>query len=69
LVVNATMTFKEEALLAISRLPARTSARRVRETVDILAALRESEQASAAGRVVSQDGVVRRFRAWRLSAG
>ncbi len=63
--MNATMTFKEEALLAISRLPARATTRRVRETVDILAALRESEQASAAGKVFSQDEVVRRFRAWR----
>lgn len=59
------MTFKEEALLAISRLPARASARRVRETVDVLAALRESEQASAAGRVLSHGDVVRRFRSWR----
>ena len=59
------MTFKEEALLAISRLPARASTRRVRETVDVLAALRESEQASAAGRVLSHDEVVRRFRSWR----
>jgi len=59
------MTFKEEALLAISRLPARASTRQVRETVDILAALRESERASAAGRVFSQADVVRRFRSWR----
>jgi hypothetical protein len=62
--MNATLSFKEEALLAISRLPARATARRVRETVDVLAALRESEQASAAGRVFSQDEVVRRFRSW-----
>lgn len=60
--MNATMTFKEEALLAISRLPARASTRQVRETVDILAALRESERASAAGRVFSHTEVVRRFR-------
>jgi len=59
------MTFKEEALLAISRLPARASTRRVRETVDVLAALRESEKASAEGRVFSHDEVVRRFRSWR----
>ena len=63
--MNATMTFKEEALLAISRLPARATTQRVRETVDILAALRESERASAAGKVFSHDEVVRRFRTWR----
>ena len=63
--MNASMTFKEEAMLAISRLPARANTRRVRETVDILAALRESEQASAVGRVFSHDEVVRRFRSWR----
>ena len=63
--MNATMTFKEEAMLAISRLPARATTQRVRETVDILAALRASEQASAAGKVFSQDEVVRRFRSWR----
>jgi hypothetical protein len=62
--MSATMTFKEETLLAISRLPARASTRRVREAVDILAALRESEQASAAGRILSHDEVVRRFRSW-----
>ncbi|HEX4350609.1 MAG TPA: hypothetical protein VH251_09480 [Verrucomicrobiae bacterium] len=63
--MNATMTFKEEALLAISRLPAGASTRRVRETVDILAALRESEQASASGKIISHDEVIRRFRSWR----
>ena len=63
--MHTTMTFKEEAMLAISRLPARATTRRVRETVDILAALRESEQASAAGKVFSHDEVVRRFRSWR----
>jgi predicted transcriptional regulator len=63
--MSATMTFKEEALLAISRLPARATTRQVRETVDILAALRESERASVAGRVFSHDEVVRRFRSWR----
>ena len=63
--MNATMTFKEEALLAISRLPARATTQRVRETVDILAALRESERASAEGKVFSHDEVVRRFRTWR----
>jgi hypothetical protein len=40
--MNATLSFKEEALLAISRLPNKASARQVRERVDILAALRES---------------------------
>ncbi len=63
--MNATMTFKEAALLAISRLPARATTQRVRETVDILAALRESERASAEGKVFSHDEVVRRFRTWR----
>lgn len=62
--MNATLSFKEEALLAISRLPNKASARQVRERVDILAALRESETASAQGKVVSHDDVVRRFRAW-----
>jgi hypothetical protein len=63
--MNATMTFKEEALLAISRLPARATTQRVRETVDVLAALRESERASAAGKILSHQEVVRRFRTWR----
>ena len=57
------MTFKKQALLAISRLPARASFQQVRETVDVLAALRESEQASTAGRDFPHNEVVRRFRA------
>lgn len=62
--MNATLSFKEEVLLAISRLPNKASARQVRERVDILAALRESDVASARGKVVSHDEVVRRFRSW-----
>ena len=62
--MNATLSFKEEALLAISRLPNKASARQVCERVDILAALRESDAASAQGKVVSHDEVVRRFKAW-----
>ena len=62
--MNATLSFKEEALLAISRLPNKASARQVRERVDVLAALRESETASAQGKVISHDEVVRRFRSW-----
>ena len=62
--MNATLSFKEEALLAISRLPNKASARQVRERVDVLAALRESETASAQGKVLSHDEVVRRFKAW-----
>ena len=62
--MNATLSFKEEALLAISRLPNHASARQVRERVDVLAALRESETASAQGKVLSHDEVVRRFKAW-----
>jgi len=62
--MNATLSFREEALLAISRLPNKATARQVRERVDILAALRESDEASARGKVCSHDEVVRRFRAW-----
>ena len=62
--MNATLSFKEEALLAISRLPNKASARQVRERVDVLASLRESETASAQGKVLSHDEVVRRFKAW-----
>lgn len=62
--MNATLSFKEEALLAISRLPNKASARQVRERVDVLAALSESETASAQGKVLSHDEVVRRFKAW-----
>ena len=62
--MNATLSFKEEVLLAISRLPNKASARQVRERVEVLAALRESEAASALGKVVSHDEVVRRFRSW-----
>ena len=62
--MNAALTFKEEALVAISRLPARASTRTVRETVEILAALRAAKEDSAAGRVVPQAEVERKFRAW-----
>ena len=62
--MNATLSFKEEAILAISRLPNKASARQVRERVDVLAALRESDAASARGEVVSHAEVVRRFRSW-----
>ena len=37
--MNATLSFKEEVLLAISRLPNKASARQVRERVEVLAAL------------------------------
>jgi predicted transcriptional regulator len=63
--MNATLSFKEEALLAISRLPNKASARQVRERVEVLAALREAEQASKRGEVVSHDEVIRRFRSWQ----
>ena len=62
--MSATLTFKEEALLAISRLPAKASTRKVRETIDILAALRAAKEDSAAGRVVPQAEVERRLRSW-----
>ena len=62
--MSATLTFKEEALLAISRLPAKASTKKVRETIDILAALRAAKDDSAAGRVVPQAEVERRFRSW-----
>jgi hypothetical protein len=62
--MNATLSFKEEVILAISRLPNKASARQVRERVDVLAALRESDLASAQGKVISHDEVVRRFRSW-----
>ncbi|NBV22367.1 MAG: hypothetical protein EBS05_10690 [Proteobacteria bacterium] len=65
--MNATLSFKEEALLAISRMPNKASARQVRERVDILAALRESDAAAAQGKVVPHDEVVRRFRSWQQS--
>ncbi len=63
--MSVTLTFKEEALLAISRLPSKATTKKVQETVGILAALRESEEASARGHVVSHAEVVRRFRSWR----
>jgi hypothetical protein len=63
--MNGTLTFKEEAMLAISRLPSKATARKIQETIDILAALRNSEKASAEGRVVPHENVVRRFRSWR----
>lgn len=62
--MSATLTFKEEVLLAVSRLPNTATARQVRERVDILAALRESDAASARGKVVSHEEVVRRYRSW-----
>ncbi len=62
--MNATLSFKEEALLAISRLPNTASARQVRERVDVLTALRESDAASAKGKIVSHDEVMRRFQSW-----
>ena len=63
--MNATLSFKEEALLAISRLPNKASARQVCERVDILAALREANAASARGKVLPHDEVLRRFRSWQ----
>jgi predicted transcriptional regulator len=63
--MSATLTFKEEAMLAISRLPAKASARKIQDTIEALAALRESMKASADGRVISHDEAVRRFRSWR----
>jgi len=62
--MNSTLSFKEEAILAISRLPNKATARQVRERVDVLAALRESDAASAQGKVASHDEVARRFRSW-----
>lgn len=62
--MNATLSFREEALLAISRLPSKATARQVRERVDILAALRESDEASARGKVVPHAEVIRRCHAW-----
>ena len=62
--MSATLTFKEEALLAISRLPAKASTKKVRETIDIIAALRAAKDDSAAGCVVPQTEVERRFRSW-----
>jgi len=63
--MNATLSFKEQVLLAISRLPNKASAWQVRERVETLAALREAEGASKRGEVVSHDEVVRRFRSWQ----
>ncbi len=63
--MNATLSFKEQVLLAVSRLPNKASARQVRERVETLAALREAERASNRGEVVSHDEVVRRFRSWQ----
>lgn len=63
--MSVALTFKEEALLAISRLPSKATKKKVQETVEILAALRESEEASANGHVVPHTEVVRRFRSWR----
>ena len=62
--MSATLTFKEEALLAISRLPSKASTKKVRETIDILAALRAAKEDSAAGRDVPQAEVERRLRSW-----
>ena len=49
----------------ISRLPAEATAKRVQETIETLSALRESEKASAQGRVFAHEHVVQRFRSWR----
>lgn len=65
--MTATLSFKEEALLAISRLPNEADSATVREEIEILAALRQAEADSAAGRVVSQEEVERRFREWQKS--
>jgi predicted transcriptional regulator len=65
--MSAALSFKEEALVAISRLPAKASANKVRETVDILAALRDAERASAEGQVVSHEEVERRLRSWHTN--
>lgn len=62
--MNQTLTFKEQALLAISRLPNKATSRQIKEQIEILAALRDAEQASVQGRVASHEEVVRRFRSW-----
>ena len=65
--MTATLSFKEEALIAISRLPNEADSAVVREEIEILTALRQAERDSAAGRVVPQEEVERRFREWQKS--
>ena len=48
-----------------NNITARKQAEETQRRVEVLAALRESEAASALGKVVSHDEVVRRFRSWR----
>ena len=62
--MNATLSFKANSSKAAGNLQRKASARQVRERVEVMAALRESEAASAQGKVISHDEVVRRFRSW-----
>jgi hypothetical protein len=62
--MNATLSFREEALLAISRLPSKATARRGCPRARAPAALRESDEVSARGKVVPHAEVIRRCHAW-----
>lgn len=58
------MTVKDQALLAIERLPEDAGFKDVREEIAFLAAVREAEDDIAAGRVVADEEMKRRIGAW-----
>ncbi|HEX3152770.1 MAG TPA: hypothetical protein VHR66_32155 [Gemmataceae bacterium] len=58
------MSDKQMVLEAVARLPDNVSLDEVREEMDILAALRRARQASAEGRVYTQEEAKQRAAQW-----
>ena len=58
------MTEKQVAYAALSRMPESASLEEISEEMAILAALRESQAAAAAGQLVSHEEVKRRLNEW-----
>ena len=58
------MSPKQLVLEAVSQLPEDATFERIQEEIQILARLREAEQASAAGRVTPQNRVRELVRQW-----
>ena len=60
----ATLSEKQVALDALSRMPESASLQQISEEMAILAAIRKGEAAADAGRVLSHEEVVRRSATW-----
>ncbi len=58
------MTDKQRAIDTIAALPEQTSMRRIAEELEIMAAIRDGEEAADAGRLTPHDEVKRLLTAW-----